>query len=241
VPIAPTATAPPAAIAAPAATPPTVTPQPTAAETKTGETTGAEPPSEPASAAEEAEVEVEEPPREPAPPALLDLEIAPALLIDPGGRGLGPRFDGFGNVRLQPLSMISFSAFVLAPILQSPARSAAGHADVRTLAVGGGADLQLPFSFWEFSAGLGAAALVTWVHGSPNTADVAVRDQTLRTAALLARIGLSYQLSGGVRVSARAIVGFAIPTLRVVFLNDTIVRWGEPFALGTLGLDINLL
>jgi hypothetical protein len=229
----------------PAAAPPNsnpTPPQPTAAaatEPAKQEETAAPPATEPEPEREpeEAEVEVDEPRREPAPPPLLSLEIAPALLVNPGG--LKPRFDGFGNVRVRPVAIVSFSAFVLAPILQSPVRTTAGSSDVRSLAAGGGADLQLPFSFWEFSAGLGAAALVTWVHGS-SSAGYSVRDQTLRTAAVLARIGASYQLSAGVRASMRLLVGFAIPQLRIV-LPDKVARWGEPFVVGTLGLDFNLL
>jgi hypothetical protein len=213
--------------AAPPSTPPSAAAQPEPSEP----TTAQEEPSEP-----EAE-SGEEIPAEPPFPALIYVELAPALVLSPGG--LGPSFDAFGNVRVQPLEAVSFSLFVLAPLLHSTVSSDYGSTDVRTLGVGGSADLQLPFSAWEFSAGLGAAALVTWLHGYGTRYGYMAHDETKRTAAVLARVGLSWGLTSTLRLSGRVLVGFAIPELQIEFPDKT-VHWGEPFVMGALGLELAL-
>jgi hypothetical protein len=170
----------------------------------------------------------------------LNLELTPALIVSPGSPvGLGPRFDAFVNVRLQPIDHVSFSVFALAPLLQSPVRATAGSADVRTLAMGGSADLQLPLAAWELSAGAGAAALLTWVHGSSSAAYMA-RNSTLRTAAAIARIGLSWQLTDRIRLSSRLLIGLALPAIRVEFLQTRVASWGQPFVMGAIGVELAL-
>jgi hypothetical protein len=215
--------------------PPSAAANPEPAEPKPSETA-------PASAEEPSQPEAEsgdESPVEPPFPALVYVELAPALVLSPGG--VGPSFDLFGNVRVQPIESVSFSCFVLAPLLQNTVSTKDGYTTVRTLGIGGSADLQLPFAaVWEFSAGVGAAALVTWLQGHATNPSYMARDETQRTAAVLARVGLSWRLTSTLRLSGRVLVGFAIPELQIKFPNQTAAHWGEPFVMAALGLEFAL-
>jgi hypothetical protein len=212
--------------------------------------TAAEPKPEPADTASDSDAapaeEPDEPeadggglPSQPGFPALVYVELAPALVLSPGG--FGPRFDAFVNVRLQPADACSFSLSVLVPLAGSPVSSDdVASAKVRTLAAIGGADLQLPFAEWEFSAGAGAGALITWIHGSKPPSNYEASDQTQRTFSLLARVGLAWRISSVVRLSTRVLVGFSIPKLRVKFPDETEKSWGMPYVTGALGLEFAL-
>jgi hypothetical protein len=103
----------------------------------------------------------------------------------------------------------------------------------------GGADLQLPFADWEFSAGAGAGALITWLHSTASPTYQA-RDETQRTFSLLARVGLAWRISNVVRLSTRVLVGFSIPELRITFPDKKEATWGKPYVTGALGLEFAL-
>jgi hypothetical protein len=222
-----------------AAPPPTPAPPPTAAEpTPEPADTASDSDSSPAEESSEPEADGGGLPSQPGFPALVYVELAPALVLSPGH--LGPRFDAFVNVRLQPADAFSFSLSVLVPLAGSPVNSAAGSAQVRTLAAIGGADLQLPFADWEFSAGAGAGALITWIHGSKPPPNYQARDETQRTFTLLARVGLAWRISSVVRLSTRVLVGFSIPELRITFPDTKEVTWGMPYVTGALGLEFAL-
>jgi hypothetical protein len=219
--------------------PPTPAPPPPAAEpTPEPADTASASDSSPAEESSEPEADGGGLPSQPGFPALVYVELAPALVLSPGH--LGPRFDAFVNVRLQPADAFSFSLSVLVPLAGSPVNSAAGSAQVRTLAAIGGADLQLPFADWEFSAGAGAGALITWIHGSKPPSNYQARDETQRTFSLLARLGLAWRISSVVRLSTRVLVGFSIPELRITFPDTKEVTWGMPYVTGALGLEFAL-
>jgi hypothetical protein len=176
--------------------------------------------------------------------ALLYLEIAPALGLSPGG--FAPRFDAWVNLRFQPLATFSFSAFALLPILQGRVRASSGSASVRTLIAGVGADIHLATPNWELSAGLGIAALITWVrHAKAYDVEYEVRDDNLRTPAGVARLGATWRVTNSVHIASRVLVGLSIPKkLAIDFPTDNGMKdsksWGAPFVTLLLGLEFAL-
>jgi hypothetical protein len=211
--------------------------QPAKPETETDAETDA-PSKADGNAADEADVETETE-LETAEPSLLYLELAPAVGASPGG--FSPRFDAWVNLRLQPSAAFSLSAFVLVPLLQGRVRGDEGSASVRTLAAGAGADLQLDLRSWEVSAGVAVASLITWIRNVEKQDPFMAHDQTLRTPAVLARLGLALRVGRGTQLSARLLVGFSIPEkIRIQFPSGDAKTWGLPFVTLALGMQFAL-
>jgi hypothetical protein len=158
--------------------------------------------------------------------------------------GLGPAFDLWLDVRLQPYPTTSLSLFVLAPLLQTPIeRAGQGSANVRTLLVGGSVDLHVPMHPLELSFGLGAGALFSSVTGTLAMGNTTLMPQAVplqRTAALLVRAALSYQLVEQLRVTARVMAGVGVPELKIKFADDVVASSGLPLVIATLGLELAL-
>lgn len=177
--------------------------------------------------------------------ALLYAELSPAGVFSPGDPGLGPAFDVWANVRLQPDATTSLSLFALVPLLQEEVGDASASATVRTLALGGSADMHVPVQPFEVSVGLGAASLLTSV--KPSSLDGAQykgENVSLRTVAFLVRAGLSQQVASALRIAARVMIGVAVPLLEIRFDTDQdpmpVATWGQPFVTTTLGVELAL-
>jgi hypothetical protein len=171
--------------------------------------------------------------------SLLYLELAPAVGVSPGG--FAPRFDAWANLRLQPSAACSFSAFVLVPLLQGRVRGEEDSASVHTLAAGAGVDLQADLHAWEVSGGVAVASLITWIRRVETPDPFVPHDQTLRTPAVLARLGLARRVSPGTQLSARLLVGFSVPEkVTVRFRPGDQKTWGVPFVSLALGMQLAL-
>lgn len=172
--------------------------------------------------------------------ALLFVELSPAGVFYPGAPGLDPSFNIWADVRLQPYATTSLSAFALAPLAQAPVESMGSSAAVRMFAIGGAADFHVPIDPLAFSVGMGAASLLTSIKPSTNNAQYEIKNTPQRTMAFFVRAGGSYQLASVLRLTARVMIGIAVPELRIKFVEEQVASWGHPLVVATLGLELAL-
>lgn len=180
-----------------------------------------------------------EPTSPPLDDALFYLELAPALTWSPGGFPL--HLDAWGDLRLQLLDAVSVSVFGAPSVLAGRVRSDGGaSALVNTLAVGGAVDLRAATGAWELSAGLGAAALFTWL-GDPKSSNLDGHKTSIRTPAAVLRMAATTRLGGSTQVFLRALIGYALPEPHWIhFPLEPRKYWGEPFVTLALGLRFAL-
>jgi hypothetical protein len=201
----------------------------------------AEPEAE-AEAETEPESEAESAPRVPLRGPRLWLEVAPALAVSPGD--LGPALDLLASVRVQWSDAVSIAALGILPLWSERIEEPEGSARVSTIMLGGAFDLHASAGAWEFGAGVGVAALISQMSGEA-APPLDGFEETERTVAPLARVSAHLPLGAGIRASARVAVGFSVPELSVEFesvgsVRREAARWGRPFVLGTLGIELPL-
>lgn len=177
--------------------------------------------------------------------ALVYAEVGTSGAFSPGTPGLGPAFDLWLELRLQPYRTTSLSVFVLAPLLQTSIKDQEneGTGSVRTFLVGGSVDLHMPVATaLELSFGLAAGALFSSITAQPigDTPLVQHDVPVQRTAALLARAGASYRLVDQLHVTARAMAGVGVPELKINFGEREVATSGLPLIIATLGLELAL-
>jgi hypothetical protein len=163
------------------------------------------------------------------------------VLLSPGH--LGPAFDAFLNVRVQPARQFSLSLFALAPVLASQLERSEGNYAQRSIAIGATADLHVLARPLLLTVGIGGTALISFIHPSLNADSeptFVARDSVKRTAAILARTQLALPLTAGVRLSARVAIGMTVPELKLLFQGNEIASWGRPFVAATLGVELAL-
>jgi hypothetical protein len=195
--------------------------------------------------AREAEEEEEEEPEQesaaPLPPLRVPqlwLELAPALALSRGG--LGPALDVWASARLQLGGDWSLAALVIVPVWSEPVEEPEGRARVSTLMIGGAADYLVGARPWQLSAGLGVASLLSLMSGTTEL-PFEGKDQIVPAVGPLARAALHLDLTAGLRLCARALVGASFPEIRVRFAERDAARWGRPFFVATLGIELPLL
>jgi hypothetical protein len=193
--------------------------------------------------AREAEEDEEPEPENAAPVAPLRvpqlwLELAPALALSPGG--VGPGLDVWASARLQLGSDWSLAALAIVPVWSAPMEEPEGSARVRMLMLGGAADYLLGARAWQLSAGLGVASLLSLMSGTTEP-PFDGKDVIVPAVGPFARAALHLDLTGGLRLCARALVGASFPEIRVRFAERDAARWGRPFFVATLGIELPLL
>jgi hypothetical protein len=179
--------------------------------------------------------------------SLLYVELGPAMAASSGGAH--PSWAAWTNVRLQPSSLWSVSAFAFVPFAGGTFSGACeqcagddldeGTGYIRSLIIGGSADLHGAYRGLELSAGVGGAGLITHIRGTTAAAGSHVNGPNEYTAAALVRAGLQLSLGDRFRLGARGVFGFAIPQLTAqVAPHD--VTWGQPFVLIAIALEYAL-
>lgn len=196
-------------------------------------------PEEPARVAEQpADVAAIEPAERAASPRrALWLELAPSLVLSSGG--LGSQLGALLALRLDASQLLSISVFGAAPLWRAELTAEEGQANVSTWLLGAALDAQVRWQAWALSAGAGIASVLTHMSGAaepPFEGD----DELVTSAAPLLRAALHVQLMPWLRVSARGMLGFAVPRVSTRFDEREIARWGQPFALLGVGVELAL-
>lgn len=193
--------------------------------------------------AEADEAESEQDARSPASPALLYVELGPAIAASPDD--VTASGGGFLNLRLQPSATWSVSGFAFVPFIGGDfEQEGEGRGRIRSYMFGALFDLHAMLPELEISAGAGAAFLLSHITADPDPITELVRKQNLedrRTGAVLARAAMHVEVAPRVRIGLRVIFGLALPQLTVKFADKVIARWGRPFVLGALTLDWGVL
>jgi hypothetical protein len=115
-----------------------------------------------------------------------------------------------------------------------------GRAHVKTLMLGGAADYLLGGRAWQLSAGLGVASLLALMSGTTEP-PFEGKEQIVPAVGPFARAALHLDLTAGLRLCARALLGTSFPEIRVRFAERDAARWGQPFVVATLGIELPLL
>jgi hypothetical protein len=187
---------------------------------------------------EEEEEEEESVPRAPLRGPRLWFEVAPAVAVSPGDLGLA--LDLLASVRVQFSHAVSIAALGILPLWSERIEGPEGSARVSTIMLGGAFDLHTSAGALELGGGVGVVALISQMSGSAEP-PLDEEEQTERTVAPLARVSLHLPLGAGIRASARVAAGLSVPELSVQFVERETARWGRPFVLGTLGIELPLL
>lgn len=189
-------------------------------------------------AEEELEPEALEPAeRAAAPVRALWLELAPSLLLSSGG--LGSQIGALLALRLDASQLLSISVFGAAPLWRAELVAAEGQANVSTWLLGAAIDAQLRWQAWALCAGAGIASVLTAMSGSAEP-PFEGNDELLTSAAPLLRAALQLELAPWLRISARGMLGLAVPRVSTRFEEREVARWGQPFALLSIGVELAL-
>jgi hypothetical protein len=100
--------------------------------------------------------------------------------------------------------------------------------------------LARPARRWQPDLGAGVGAVLLGVRGDAMP-PLQSRTDLVAAATLAGGAGLSLWLHDRVRVRGDAFVGVALPRPAVRFAGREVAAWGQPFAGGTLGVEIGVL
>ena len=169
----------------------------------------------------------------------LHLEIAPAVLFDPGG--IGPTGHADVGLRYDWLSHWSSRAFVLLPVVRGKVRGPEGAADVGVGLVGIGLELAPgdPTAEWSFRAGIGIGVARLQTEGSTASA-LLERVDAIYTALPFATAMVERRLGARVGVGLRGLTGVSLPRAVVLFGDRQVAVWGRPLLGASLVLNLAL-
>jgi hypothetical protein len=165
------------------------------------------------------------------------LELAPAVVLSPGG--LGPQLGGLVSARAQLSAQVSIAGLAVVPLWRAELEADEGRARVATWLLGAAIDAHARLRAWELSGGAGIASALTPMSGSAAAPFEGV-DQLETSAAPFLRGSLQLELGGSLRACLRALIGFALPEVAVSFEERDVASWGRPFALLSLGVELPL-
>ena len=175
-------------------------------------------------------------PTRPAVPRLF-IHLAPAVAGSPGG--LGPSLHALLGLRWMPHRHVGVAIHALAPTVGTVARGPEGTARIHTALVLASAHVSFvsPSARWQPDAGIGVGPAFARMRGS---AAATYDDATdvVTSAAFAARLGLAVAVHPRVRLRLDGHVGALVPRTLVRFAGRTVAAWGQPFGIGTFGIEI---
>jgi hypothetical protein len=171
-------------------------------------------------------------------PALLRVELAPALVLSPGG--LGPALGAALAAQLRVTPRLSLGAQAVVPLWVQALREPEGGAHVAPFLLGLGLDFELPLGGASLSAGAGPALVLMRMQGDAEPPLRAASD-TASAAAVIARAGLHVPLGRQLRAVARVLAGSTLERIRTRFVEREVAHWGQPFTALSLGLELSVL
>jgi hypothetical protein len=177
-------------------------------------------------------------PQSPTPHAagpLLWLGFGPSLLVSPKPFEAQP--SGHLDLTLEPYELLTLSLTGLFPFTSSTLREPEGQADVSIWSVGTTLAVRFQKPSWQITLGSGITLCWLRVHGTANDPyESENQDAKVRSAHF--RVGFGTDLTRFLRLHAAATLGLGIEEARIVMLDRTIARWGRPFGVGELSLQL---
>lgn len=177
-------------------------------------------------------------PAKPDAPSRLLFGAAPAVNWFP--RGLGPMAQALTTVRINALPVWWIEAFATWPLASTRIDGVEGTADVssRTVGLEAGWSKHVGAFEWGLGAGVGVAWLTT--QGRDNASYVGQRTTLIAPAAVMQCL-TTVRASRALRLRLDLKVGATLRSSVVRFGERDVARWGQPFALLSLGPELGFL
>lgn len=174
------------------------------------------------------------------PKRVVTFRSSGGVLASRGGLPAVPSVEFGGTLWLLPRLGTELS--LLVPVSGMSTQTLEGTSTTRVSALGVALDWVIPLdgSRWFADVGAGAAVLLLHTSGAPASRAYFRQETTAIAAAPFAQSGLAYCLGERVRLGFDARVGAALPRFLIRHAGRTVARWGRPFALGELGLEVDL-
>jgi hypothetical protein len=175
------------------------------------------------------------PPPPPAP--AYALQVAPTITVSPGGLGVAPQV--WVGARRSLTRRTGAELFVVLPTLPSRIEHATGSADVSRAIVALGPQLSTGEAESRWSAQVGAGASMTVVRVSGvGAGGFEGRTDHLVSGGPYARAGIALRVTRWFRARADAAAGLAFPRPVVLFDEQRVATWGQPWLTAGLGGEV---
>ncbi len=186
------------------------------------------------------------PPRTPATSAereqarIGSASVAAAGLKSAGGLPAFPALVLSGTVWFGPRLGVRLGGVL--PLAEMSHTAGEGSSRTRVTLISLDARVQLAVlsSRWSLEGALGAAGVRLRSSGQPATPDHSRQSNSALGLAPFAALGVSHALGARLHVGARAQLGLSLPRFLITYGERTAATWGAPFALGELGLEVDL-
>jgi hypothetical protein len=179
------------------------------------------------------------PPSMRGPGPRLSLELGPGVSWSPGG--LAPLAVADAGVRLELARVWSLSVVGVIPLVRQRIGGAEGEAEISTFVVGGLGELEWArFSFGGLRSGVGAGAAVSTMSGRASSGFESAAE-TVLVFTPLARTSFHAGVTPWLRLRAGVAVGATLPTVRVAFGSREVARWGGPFVISSVAVEVSPL
>jgi hypothetical protein len=167
------------------------------------------------------------------------LELGPGISLSPGG--LAPLFVVDLGARLELARVWSLSAVGVIPLTRQRVGATEGEAEISTFVAGALAELEwASFSFGGLRSGLGAGASVSSMSGRASSGFESA-EETVAVFTPLARTSFHASLTEWLRVRTGVAAGATVPAVRVAFGAREVARWGRPFVVASVALEVSPL
>lgn len=109
-----------------------------------------------------------------------------------------------------------------------------------TLIVGAAVDVHLVQSSWEIHLGAGVGRSLSTMKGAARPGYVSAEDIVWATSPF-GRWSVHLDLGARCRAFAGVMVGATVPRVTIRLAERDAASWGQPFVIGTLGLEASAL
>lgn len=174
------------------------------------------------------------------PPALVELTLGIGGLASPGE--VPPNLVLPIQIRLIPPGRWGLMAFGAAPLSAAQVREPDyGSALVRPVLAGGGVLYRLrpEHARWQLVTAAGAGGAWVWMSGSARS-PYSSRVDVASAPMVFGALGFEPRLTRALRVPLAATLGTTLPAVSVAFADAEVATWGQPFALVSVGLGLDL-
>ncbi len=175
----------------------------------------------------------------PAPPPRTRAELAPTILLSPGG--MGPTGQAGLGLRYAWTPALSTRGFLLLPVIPGVVSGAEGNAEIDAGLVG--LDLQFEWAptagHWQLITGVGIAAAAIRVAGTTRSSLLA-QVETVYAAVPIVEAALRVDFGSRFGAGARLLGGMSAPRPLILFGDRRVAYWGHPLLGAAATLDVNL-
>jgi hypothetical protein len=156
--------------------------------------------------------------------------------------GVGPGAVARAGVRIEPAGPFSVTAFALLPLSSPAVRGAEGSADVSVVVAGGTVDYALVrSSAFRLALGFGGGAALFSVSGRSDDPVWVGRARTVASGVVFANASTAFRLGPWLGLRLEVTGGTASPRPTIEFDGKDVASWGRPFAVLTVGAEIDVV